>query len=544
MATLHITAGNERGRQFPLTGNELRVGRGTDQDVVLTDVATSRKHFSIVKEGNGWKLQDHGSGNGTILNGQRVSTATLKDGDTIEIGQTAFRIELPAPKPVMAPSQPKPLPPQAAAMGGTPASGAMSPPPQSGGLGTGARVGLYGMMFILSAGSIGIILTRTVLAKPVVVQSDADLVFKQGLHYFAASEYDSAKTSFEEAQKKAPDSPAVKKYLALCESETRNKDKMKAGEKALNQRKYADAKAQLEAVESASVHYDNAQKLLREAKSHDNETQVASAPVPDKPEPAAPTPPTTTATEKPTKPEKGGKVAKVETGSKSTSGKEEKPTKPVAVAKPVPIPAPVEEKPEKGGAAGAADSKAAMAAYKNRDFVGAAKAYRLESMSKADGSKLIASAKQVDQIKDLIERAGNEEKSAPEKAVKTYEEAIAADQKFSKGVHAAFLKSKIGGIALLSAKTAFSNAKYEQAYTLALSAQKSGSSEASGLLKQLDQKAAEMVSKAQSMQKSNPEEAKKLARQVQKMVPSGSANFVKAYQLVNSAGAPKRDEDE
>ena len=39
-----------------------------------------------------WKLVDEGSTNGTFVNGQRVSEAALKDGDTILAGQTTFRV--------------------------------------------------------------------------------------------------------------------------------------------------------------------------------------------------------------------------------------------------------------------------------------------------------------------------------------------------------------------------------------------------------------------------------------------------------------------
>lgn len=537
MATLHITAGNEKGRSFPLSGNELRVGRGTDQDVVLTDVSASRKHFSIVRDGTRWKIVDHGSGNGTLLNGVKVPSAHLKDGDVLEIGQTAFRFEDKAPRPTAAPAQPKPLPPQAAH--GTPSSGAMmTPPPPAGGVGTGAKVVLYGMMFLLSAGSVGIILTRTVLAKPVVIQSQADLVFKQGLHFFAAGEYENAKGSFNDALKAAPDSAQVKRYLGLCDSEAANKEKYKAGEKLLNAHRYDEAKKQLENVEASSVYSDRAMGLLREAKAHEGQSPPASAPV------AAATPTPAPVAEKVDKAaEKSTKVAKVETASKAT--KDDSKMKPVNVMKsnPTAPPVVVEEKAPAGGGA-AADSKAAMALYKNRDFVGAAKTYRMEAMLVKDASKLLATAKQVEGVRDLLDRAGNEEKSTPDKAVKTYEEAIAADQKLSKGVLASYIKGKIGGMSLNTAKSAFAAGKYEQAFQLAMSAQKAGSPDAGAVLKQLDQKAGEILGKAQAQQKTNPAEAKNLARQVQKMVPSGSQNYIKAYQIVNSSGAPRRDEDE
>lgn len=94
---LVVIAGNDSGREYPLLGKTMTVGRGIDNDVVLTDIAVSRKHLSISFEGTRYFLNDKGSGNGTIIN-QRVETGTrpLSHGDRIEIGNTVFRFEHPA----------------------------------------------------------------------------------------------------------------------------------------------------------------------------------------------------------------------------------------------------------------------------------------------------------------------------------------------------------------------------------------------------------------------------------------------------------------
>ncbi len=94
---LVVVAGNDSGREFPLTGKPITVGRGIDNDVVLTDIAVSRKHLMLSFVGDHYKLTDKGSGNGTIIN-QRVETGNcpLTHGDRIEIGNTVFRFEHPA----------------------------------------------------------------------------------------------------------------------------------------------------------------------------------------------------------------------------------------------------------------------------------------------------------------------------------------------------------------------------------------------------------------------------------------------------------------
>src|SRR5437879_1372871 len=91
--TLLVIGGNDRGKRFDLAGPETRVGRGTDQDVVLSDIAVSRRHFTVVFDGSRYKVKDLGSGNGTLVNGQRVDNYVLNDGDNIEIGQTVMRFE-------------------------------------------------------------------------------------------------------------------------------------------------------------------------------------------------------------------------------------------------------------------------------------------------------------------------------------------------------------------------------------------------------------------------------------------------------------------
>jgi len=66
-----------------------RIGRGTeDNDVALPQEfkTISRHHLEIRKESGGYVLLDLDSGNGVYVNGQKVDTAYLKDGDEIRIG--------------------------------------------------------------------------------------------------------------------------------------------------------------------------------------------------------------------------------------------------------------------------------------------------------------------------------------------------------------------------------------------------------------------------------------------------------------------------
>src|SRR3954447_8916485 len=91
VGVLHVIGGHDRGKRFDLTLPETRIGRGADQDVVLSDIAVSRRHITVLMEGARFRLRDLGSGNGTLVNGQRIDTVLLNDGDHIELGNTVLR---------------------------------------------------------------------------------------------------------------------------------------------------------------------------------------------------------------------------------------------------------------------------------------------------------------------------------------------------------------------------------------------------------------------------------------------------------------------
>jgi diguanylate cyclase (GGDEF)-like protein len=75
------------GRMFKLDKAETVLGRSSDAQFQVEDDGISRKHAKVVAIGDGrFQLVDMGSTNGTFLNGLKVSSATLHDGDKIQIG--------------------------------------------------------------------------------------------------------------------------------------------------------------------------------------------------------------------------------------------------------------------------------------------------------------------------------------------------------------------------------------------------------------------------------------------------------------------------
>jgi pSer/pThr/pTyr-binding forkhead associated (FHA) protein len=63
------------------------IGRHPDSSVFLDDVTVSRRHAEIRLSGSEHELRDAGSLNGTYVNGKRVDTVVLAEGDQVQIGK-------------------------------------------------------------------------------------------------------------------------------------------------------------------------------------------------------------------------------------------------------------------------------------------------------------------------------------------------------------------------------------------------------------------------------------------------------------------------
>ncbi|MBP9891252.1 MAG: FHA domain-containing protein [Planctomycetes bacterium] len=71
----------------------ITVGRQPGNDISLPDEkGASRKHLTIERTADGWKLIDQMSANGTEINGEKVNYAYLKEGDRIQIGATTLLV--------------------------------------------------------------------------------------------------------------------------------------------------------------------------------------------------------------------------------------------------------------------------------------------------------------------------------------------------------------------------------------------------------------------------------------------------------------------
>jgi hypothetical protein len=93
--TLHVLQGNLKDQSFSLKTPEMKLGReGGDLDLTQY-VQMSRLHARIFVENGMWNVQDLGSTNGTHINGERVVSRRLQDGDVLQLGNFSARISLP-----------------------------------------------------------------------------------------------------------------------------------------------------------------------------------------------------------------------------------------------------------------------------------------------------------------------------------------------------------------------------------------------------------------------------------------------------------------
>ncbi len=90
-ALLIVKRGPNAGSRLALDKAVTSAGRHPDSDIFLDDVTVSRRHaeFRITENGD-VKIVDVGSLNGTYVNRATVDSATLADGDEVQLGK--FRL--------------------------------------------------------------------------------------------------------------------------------------------------------------------------------------------------------------------------------------------------------------------------------------------------------------------------------------------------------------------------------------------------------------------------------------------------------------------
>jgi len=115
MAKLVILNQGMTGRTFEVNVDRTTVGRLEDNTFQIADPSVSSHHAEILLKGPELLVRDIGSTNGSFINGEKITEAVLKPGQTLRFGQVELRIDdgtpvAPAPAPVQAPAGASPAP--------------------------------------------------------------------------------------------------------------------------------------------------------------------------------------------------------------------------------------------------------------------------------------------------------------------------------------------------------------------------------------------------------------------------------------------------
>ena len=92
---LHITPAEGAKFEHPFRGESLVIGRALDADLTLADPFLSRRHSRLYRSGAVLMVEDLGSRNGTLLNGQRIAGPTpVGLGDVITISNSVISVQV------------------------------------------------------------------------------------------------------------------------------------------------------------------------------------------------------------------------------------------------------------------------------------------------------------------------------------------------------------------------------------------------------------------------------------------------------------------
>jgi pSer/pThr/pTyr-binding forkhead associated (FHA) protein len=91
LLSLKILEGTERGTVYAVAKPRTTIGRA-NADVTVDDPLVSRLHCVLETMEDWAQLRDLGSTNGTLVNDEPITAATLEDGSTFRIGNHLFQL--------------------------------------------------------------------------------------------------------------------------------------------------------------------------------------------------------------------------------------------------------------------------------------------------------------------------------------------------------------------------------------------------------------------------------------------------------------------
>ena len=90
-ALLIVLSEPRLGSRVLLTETPVEIGRGATGGLMLDADSVSRKHAKVEWTGSNHRIVDTGSTNGTFVNGSRIQSHELRDGDRVQIGKVLLK---------------------------------------------------------------------------------------------------------------------------------------------------------------------------------------------------------------------------------------------------------------------------------------------------------------------------------------------------------------------------------------------------------------------------------------------------------------------
>ncbi len=551
---LVVIGGNDRGREFALTARETSLGRGADNDIILTDIAVSRRHIVLFADGTRYGVRDLSSGNGTLINGVRIAgDVFVHDGDQLELGNTLLRFEqadvfssVGAP-----PAQPAAGVVLGAGMVpiGIPGVLGMSSLPLPGVSPPGGRLGApLTAPFVGRASALGsaLPLSPQVFApaggevpapqphpQPVPDASLGDFVPVQptlGPQHPSALAMDLFKSQRNLLLYLAAGAAGFALLVWIVVRVSTRSDK---------QHSVVSTEASTSpALNALLADVDKPEPPRPVATSATSPTPALGVATLQAPAPAPV--PVLTPTPAPAPVAAATRPAPAPPATKLTPRPKPVP-RPVAVRRPAPA-----AKPSPTLSA----ERSASVYYRDRDFGRASDILHVAATkeSGANADRLESMAKDYAQIGTLLARGDASAGGNPTIAMAAYKLAFQLDARSGKGAHAPYLKTQLGKVLPKAASAFMSAGKFEQARNACDDARQFGGAADPTIGKvrsMLEGKARELYTQGTTLARNKPEEAKSLWRRVLKMVPAESPWYSKSYGALNkSAKAAAQDEDE
>lgn len=282
-ARLKVVRGSDFGSVFVITGGRATVGRGEENDIVLSDLKASRQHLEFILAQNGWYARDMGSANGIQINGKVTREGYVQTRDSVSVGETVLEflggeqptMMLVAPARSVAEVERENLAIEAQKQK-VQALGRVIPGMPAGGgavVGGAKKDSKRTLMLFLGAGAMFYLLYGTeetpppkkpkksdgpAVALEQYLPSDdapsvsraAEMFFKNGFREYSQGNFLRAKAQFETVLQMAPNHPLALLYMTNCENKIKEEVKahLDIGRKGLNAGRLKEAKGHFEAV--------------------------------------------------------------------------------------------------------------------------------------------------------------------------------------------------------------------------------------------------------------------------------------------------------